>query len=97
MQACVVVLCTIELTACCCNRDYSIVKSNIKWCQNRDVTIFFQNPLKPLLELDFLMTGGTALPECWRQWKQTMKLFIELAMVGKSEKEKCSGFLYMIG
>ena len=58
---------------------------------------FFQNPLKPLLELDFLMTGGTALPECWRQWKQTMKLFIELAMVGKSEKEKCSGFLYMIG
>ena len=53
--------------------------------------------LKPPLELDFSTTGHTTLPERWRQWKQAMELFIELAMAGKSEKEKCSAFLYMIG
>ena len=55
------------------------------------------NHLKPSSELDFSTTGCTALPKRWRQWKQIMKLFIELTMEVKSEKEKCSAFLYMIG
>ena len=53
--------------------------------------------LRPPPELDFSITGGTTLPERWRQWKQTMKLYIKLTMTGKSEKEKCSAFLYTIG
>ena len=53
--------------------------------------------LKPPPEMDFSTTGHTILPERWLQWKQTMQLFIELTMKGKSEKEKCSTFLYTIG
>ena len=53
--------------------------------------------LKPPPELDFSTTGRTSLPERWRQWKQTMQLYIELTMKNKSQKEKCSAFLYTIG
>ncbi len=53
--------------------------------------------LKPPPELDFSTTGRTSLPERWRQWKQTMQLYIELTMKNKSQKEKCSVFLYTIG
>ena len=53
--------------------------------------------LKPPPELDFSTTGHTSLPERWRQWKQTMQLYIELTMKNKSQKEKCSVFLYAIG
>jgi len=41
--------------------------------------------------------GHTTLPERWRQWKETMQLFIELSMGRKTKKEKCSAFLYTIG
>ena len=53
--------------------------------------------LRPPPELDFSTTGHTSLPERWRQWKQTMQLYIELTMKNKSQKEKCSAFLYTIG
>ena len=53
--------------------------------------------LKPPPELDLSSTGPTTIAERWRQWKQTMQLFIELSMADKSEKEKCSVFLYTIG
>ena len=53
--------------------------------------------LKPPPELDFSTTGHTSLPEKWRQWKQTMQLYIDLTMKNKSQKEKCSAFLYTIG
>jgi len=53
--------------------------------------------LKPLPELDFLTTSPMTIAEKWWQWKQTMQLFIELSMKDRSEKEKCSAFLYTIG
>ena len=53
--------------------------------------------LKPPGELDFSTTGITTIAEKWREWKQTMQLFIELTMMKLSEKEKCSAFLIMIG
>ena len=53
--------------------------------------------LRPPPELDISTTGHTSLPERWRQWKQTMQLYIELTMKNKSQKEKCSAFLYTIG
>ena len=60
-----------------------------------DRTILFNmDQLRPPPELD---SGSTTLPERWCQWKQTMKLYIELTMTGKSEKEKCCAFLYTIG
>ena len=52
--------------------------------------------LKPPLELDFTADDGTNVPEKWHQWRQTMELHIELSMDRKSEKDKCSAFLYMI-
>ena len=53
--------------------------------------------LKPPGELDFATTGTATIAEKWRQWKQTMQLFIELTMTKSSDKEKCSAFLYVIG
>ena len=35
--------------------------------------------------------------EKWRQWRQTIELYIELSMAKKSEKDKCSAFPYIIG
>ena len=49
--------------------------------------------LKPPEELDFSTNGPVSIAEKWRQWKQTMKLFIELTMTKSSETEKCSAFL----
>ena len=53
--------------------------------------------LKPPGELDLATSGPITIAERWRQWKQTMQLFIELIMPRKSEREKCSVFLYTIG
>ena len=53
--------------------------------------------LKPPPELDLSSTGPTTIAEKWRQWKQTMQLFIKLKMGDKSKQQKCSAFLYTIG
>eukprot|EP00731_Ephydatia_muelleri_P001018 Em0001g1018a len=53
--------------------------------------------IKPPNEMDFSTVDDTSVAEKWRQWRQTMELFIELSMPDKSEKEKCSAFLYIIG
>ena len=52
--------------------------------------------LKPPPELHLSSTGPTTIAERWRQWSQTIQLFIELSMKDKSEK-KCSIFSYTIG
>ena len=59
--------------------------------------LFIIDNLKPLGELDFSTNGSAIIAEKWRQWKQTMQLFIKLTMTRSSEKEKCSAFLYVIG
>ncbi|GFO34973.1 histone RNA hairpin-binding protein [Plakobranchus ocellatus] len=49
-------------------------------------------------ELDFSSTNGLA--ESWRKigkWKQSMQLYLDLAMKTKSDEEKCTTFLYLIG
>ena len=42
------------------------------------------------------MSHSTNVAERWRKWKQMMDLYLNLAMLGKSKKEKCGAFLYMI-
>lgn len=53
--------------------------------------------LKPPGEMDFSTTGARDVADTWRKWKQTMELYLQLCMNEKSEKEKCSVFLYIIG
>ena len=53
--------------------------------------------LKPPPEMDFSTTDGANVAERWRQWKQTMELYLKLAMSGKAKKDKCDAFLYIIG
>ena len=53
--------------------------------------------LKPPGEMDFSTTGARDVAETWRKWKQTMELYLQLCLAKKSEKEKCSTFLYIIG
>ena len=67
---------------------------NSTWCQERDIEM---EHIKPPNEMDFSTMDGTSVAEKWRRWRQTMELFIELSMSDKSEKEKCSAFLYIIG
>ena len=67
---------------------------NSTWCQKWDIEM---ERIKPPNEMDFSTMDGTSVAEKWRRWRQTMELFIELSMSGKSEKEKCSAFLYIIG
>lgn len=45
---------------------------------------------------DFSTTDGN-LPKRWRKWEQTMKLYLTIAMNGRTDAEKCSAFLYIIG
>ncbi|XP_060073561.1 uncharacterized protein K02A2.6-like [Ylistrum balloti] len=52
--------------------------------------------IRPPPELDFSASEGN-LPEKWRKWEQSMRLYLDIAMSDKSEKEKCSAFLYIIG
>ncbi|XP_062570142.1 uncharacterized protein LOC134232211 [Saccostrea cucullata] len=52
--------------------------------------------IRPPPELDFSTTDGN-LPERWRKWEQTMKLYLNIAMHERNEKDKCSAFLYIIG
>ena len=49
------------------------------------------------LEKDFSMSDSTNIAEKWWKWKQIMDLYINLAILGKSEKEKYGAFLYTIG
>ena len=53
--------------------------------------------LKPLGEMNFSTTGARDIADTWRQWKQTMELYLQLCMDRKSKKEKCQVFLYVIG
>lgn len=52
--------------------------------------------LRPPPELDFSSSDGN-LPEKWRKWEQTMRLYLNIAMHERDEKDKCSAFLYIIG
>ena len=52
---------------------------------------------RPPPEMDFSTADGANVAEKWRKWKQTMDLYLSLAMSDKSEKDKCGAFLYMIG
>ena len=46
-------------------------------------------------EMDFSISGNIA--ERWKSWKQTVQLYLDVAMSEKTEKEKCKAFLYVIG
>ena len=46
-------------------------------------------------EMDFSTSGNIA--ERWKSWKQTVQLYLDVAMSEKTEKEKCKAFLYVIG
>ena len=47
--------------------------------------------------MDFSTADGINIAEKFRKWKQTMDLYLTLAVLEKSEKDKCGTFLYMIG
>ena len=54
--------------------------------------------LKQPPEMLFAVSGAAeSLPERWRKWKQTTEIYLEIDMGSKTEKEKCSTFLYIIG
>lgn len=53
-----------------------------------------ENLLTKPNEMDF---DATNLAVAWKKWKQTMMLFMQAVMNSKSEKEKYSTFLYVIG
>ncbi|KAL5486983.1 hypothetical protein EMCRGX_G019531 [Ephydatia muelleri] len=53
--------------------------------------------IKPPPEMDFASSDGTSVAETWRKWRQSMELFLTLAMTEKTEREQCSAFLYIIG
>ncbi|CAC5360616.1 unnamed protein product [Mytilus coruscus] len=46
-------------------------------------------------EMDFSHEDN--LSEKWKRWKQTMNLYLEVAMGEKTEKEQCRAVLYVIG
>ncbi|CAC5421152.1 unnamed protein product [Mytilus coruscus] len=50
---------------------------------------------KQLPEMDFSHEDN--LSEKWKRWKQTMNLYLEVAMGEKTEKEQCRAVLYVIG
>ncbi|CAC5423835.1 unnamed protein product [Mytilus coruscus] len=50
---------------------------------------------KQPLEMDFSHEDN--LSEKWKRWKQTMNLYLEVAMGEKTEKEQCRAVLYVIG
>ena len=52
---------------------------------------------RPPPEMDFSMADGTNVAKKCRKWKQTMDLYLTLAVLEKLEKDKCATFLYMIG
>ena len=84
---------------------------NYAWCQNVIETVFIrllycnqmqqlaemeQQVFKPLPEMDFSIIDGANVVERWQKWKQTIELFLKLAMSGISEKEKRDVFLCII-
>ena len=50
--------------------------------------------LKPPKPLDFMLTN---LPARWKIWKEKIKLYIELALDGKSAEYKRKTLLYLVG
>lgn len=55
---------------------------------------FFKSPP----EIDFLKRDGANVADKWQKMKaDNGPIYIKLAMPGKSEKDKCGAFLYMIG
>ena len=46
---------------------------------------------------DELNFNSTNLATAWRKWKQNMKLYLDAVMTSKTEKEKYSTFLFVIG
>ena len=50
--------------------------------------------LKPPGGLDF---DSMDLSQAWKRWSEEIKLYMDLAMVGKDEKTKVKLFLYIIG
>ena len=52
--------------------------------------------LKQPPELQFVSSNGD-LPERWKRWIQTGKLYMEVCLKDATEKEKCNAFLYIIG
>ena len=53
--------------------------------------------LKPPGEMVISTTVASDVVDTWQKWKQTMELYLQLCMDEKSEKEKCSVFLCVIG
>ena len=45
-------------------------------------------------EMDF---HASNLADAWKKWKQTMQLYLNVVMTQKTEEEKYSVFLFMIG
>ena len=64
------------------------VRSGLLWEMER---------IKSPGEMDFSTTDSISVSEKWRTWKQTMELYLTLALSDKSEKEQCCTFLYLIG
>lgn len=52
--------------------------------------------LNPPGQLNFRTEGGQ-LAERWKAWKETMSLYLDLAMKANTEKERCQAILYIIG
>ena len=53
-----------------------------------------ENVLNKPCEMDF---DSKNLSATWKKWRQTMMLFMEAVMRNKTEGEKYSTFLYVIG
>ena len=46
-------------------------------------------------EMDVSSSGN--LVERWKQWKQTIQLYLDIAMADKTEADQCKTLLYVIG
>ena len=59
------------------------------------ILIAKMSKLRPPEQLSF--DTQHCLAEQWEQWAQEMRLYLNLAMAGDTEKDQCSAFLYIIG
>ena len=46
-------------------------------------------------EMDF--SSSVNILERWKQWKQTIQLYLDIAMADKTEADQCKTLLYVIG
>jgi hypothetical protein len=55
--------------------------------------------IRPPPELDFALSDDGNLPERWREWEQTLRLYLDIVMHGRYEEDLhcCSALLYIIG